>query len=319
MNWFGSTREYYGEKWFSAMEIAYPQLFRRYQSGPVSATLMKRDVNRDRVAVIISGGGSDGPLLPGFVGNGLADACVVGAPYSAPNAYSLYEVSKDLGKEKGVLLIFNHFMGDYLNNDMAAELLQLENYAVEIVPVQDDIGTGIGEPRENRGGRCALPFLIKIASAAAEQGKSLEEVASLVRKANLRTSTLSMVVDTQKNMVSYGNGFSGEPGFFSLENANPQSAAEKCTEMLLADVNPSPDEKLFLLVNRLKMTSYADSYIMAGHLHHAFSQNHPVAQLRVGAYMNVLDVYGYTVTVLCADEEIAPYLEGVLYGDSYTV
>ena len=61
------------------MEIAYPQLFRRYQSGPVSATLMKRDVNRDRVAVIISGGGSDGPLLPGFVGNGLADACVVGA------------------------------------------------------------------------------------------------------------------------------------------------------------------------------------------------------------------------------------------------
>ena len=58
---------------------------------------------------------------------------------------------------------------------------------------------------------------------------------------------------------------------------------------------------------------------MAGYLHQEFSQDYHVAQLRVGAYMNVLDVYGYTVTVLCADDEISPFLDGVVHGDSYLI
>ena len=83
MNWFEQTRDFYGARWFAGMELAYPQRWRRFRGEAHSATLMKRTLTPDRVAVIISGGGSDGPLLPGFVGEGLADACVVGAPYSA--------------------------------------------------------------------------------------------------------------------------------------------------------------------------------------------------------------------------------------------
>lgn len=317
MNWFGPAKEYYGEKWFSSMELAYPLQFRRFHSEASSATLVKHSPSPHQVAIVISGGGSDGPLLPGFVGEGLADACVVGAPYSAPNAYAIYEVSKELGKKQGVLLMFNNFMGDFLNNDMAAELLRLENYQVEALAINDDMGTALGEPKENRGGRCALPLMVKIAAGAAKEGKSLKEVTTLVKKASERVSTVSLVVDTEKNSVSFGNGFSGEQGFYHLENTTPQQTAEETVKLLISDIHPRPDEKLFLLVNRLRMTSYADSYIMAGYLHHAFSRDYQVTQMRVGAFSNILDVYGYTVTVLCADAEIASYLEGYIHSDSF--
>ena len=128
MNWLETTRDYYGARWFAGMERAYPHLWRRFRGETNSATLMKRTPTPERVAVIISGGGADGPLLPGFVGEGLADACVIGAPNTAPNAYALYEAGKALGKEKGLLLLYNNFAGDYLNNDMAAEMLGLEGF-----------------------------------------------------------------------------------------------------------------------------------------------------------------------------------------------
>ena len=319
MNWFGETRDYYGQRWFDGMELAYPERWRRFDSALASATLIKREATPDRVAVVISGGGSDGPWIPGFVGEGLADAAVIGAPYTAPNAYAIYEVSKALGKQKGVLLLYNNFMGDYLNNDMAAELLQLEGYRVEQVACCDDMGMAIGEPKENRGGRLAAPYLIKIAAKAAAQGKSLEEVAALVRKAAARSSTLCVTVDTEDDVVTYGKGFSDEPGFNTREHETPQSAAEETIRLLVDDVQPREGERVCLLVNRMRLTCYADSYIMAGYLHAALSARCPVMQTRVGAYSNILNLYGYTVTLLCADDEIAPYLDGALASDSFMI
>ena len=316
MNWFEGSKEYYGANWFAAMEKAYPERWQCFRGEANSATLVKRSPTPERVAVIISGGGSDGPLLPSFVGEGLADACVVGAPYSAPNAYALYEAGKHLGREKGVLFLYNNFAGDFLNNDMAMELLTLEGFCVESVAVSDDMGMAIGEPRENRGGRCALPWLIKLAAACAAKGLSLAETAALVRKANERAVTLCLTVDQARKEISFGNGFSGEPGFRVETHMDIQRTAEETAEMLLGDVKPRADEALYLLVNRLRLTSYADSYHMAWRMHNILAARHEVACMRVGAFSNILDVYGYTFTVLCADSSLRPYLGGTVCTDS---
>ena len=213
MHWFAETRENYCPRWFEAMAQSFPDRWRTLDGQEPSAVLLKRTPTPDRVAVIISGGGSNGPFIPGFVGEGMADAAVVGPPYTAPSAYALYETGKAIGKEKGILLLYNNFMGDYLNNDMAAELLQLEGYEVEQVSCYDDMGMAIGEPRENRGGRIAIAYLIKLCAEAARQGKPLKEIAALARKAIARSSTLCVAVEPEKNCVTYGAGFSDEPGF----------------------------------------------------------------------------------------------------------
>ncbi len=310
MHWFGETRDNYCPQWFDAMEQAFPECWRAMKGSEPSAVLLKRTPTPERVAVIISGGGSNGPFIPGFVGEGLADAAVVGPPYTAPSAYALYEAGKALGREKGVLLLYNNFMGDYLNNDMADELLRLDGYRVEQVLCRDDMGTAIGEPRENRGGRIAIAYLIKIAARAAKEGKSLQEVAALLRKAEARTSTLCVAVDPLDDRVTFGKGISDEPGFRTLEHATVAGAAEETIRLLVEDVKPRPGEKVYMLVNRLRLTSYSDSFVMAGYLNDALKRRCDVAQMRVGGYMQVTDTYGYTVTLLCADGEIAPYLEG---------
>lgn len=317
MHWFAETREDYCPRWFKAMAQAFPDRWRALEGQEPSAVLVKRAPTPDRVAVIISGGGSNGPFIPGFVGEGLADAAVVGPPYTAPSAYALYEAGKALGKEKGVLLLYNNFMGDYLNNDMAAELLQLDGYKVEQVVCYDDMGMAIGEPRENRGGRIGIAYLIKLCAEAARQGKSLEEIARLARKAMARTATLCVTVEPEFDRVTYGTGFSDEPGFLTREGATVASTAEETMRLLYGDVQPRPGEQVFMLVNRMRMTSYSDSFVMAGCLKQALDARIEGAQMQVGGYMQVMDRYGYTVTLLCADAEIAPYLAGTLCGDGF--
>jgi len=310
MHWFGETRDNYCPAWFDAMEQAFPERWRAMKGSEPSAVLLKRAPTPERVAVIISGGGSNGPFIPGFVGEGLADAAVVGPPYTAPSAYALYEAGKAIGGEKGVLLLYNNFMGDYLNNDMADELLRLDGYRVAQVLCCDDMGTAIGESRENRGGRIAIAYLIRIAARAAAEGKSLDEVAGLLRKAEARTSTLCVSVDPLDDRVTFGKGISDEPGFKTVEKATVAGAAEETVRLLVEDVKPRPGEKVHMLVNRLRLTSYSDSFVMAGYLNDALKRRCDAAQMRVGGYMQVTDTYGYTVTLLCADDEIAPYLAG---------
>ena len=121
MHWFAETREDYCPRWFDAMAQAFPERWRTLDGQAPSAVLLKREPTLDRVQIIISGGGSNGPFIPGFVGEDMADAAVVGPPYTAPSAYALYEAGKLLGREKGVLLLYNNFMGDYLNDDLVRE------------------------------------------------------------------------------------------------------------------------------------------------------------------------------------------------------
>ena len=317
MNWFGGGREYYGQRWFEGMALACPDRWRVLDSRITGATLVSREAVRGRAAVIVSGGGSDGPWVPAYVGPGMADAAVVGAPYAAPSAYDIYEAAKALDDGHVVLLLYNHFMGDYLNNDMAAELLRLEGHDSRQIAVCDDMGMARGEPRENRGGRTAAPLLIRIAALAVRQGKTLGEAFALVRRAEARAVTLCVTVEPEKSRVTYGKGFSDEPGFLVREGADVETTAEETVRLLTDDVRPRADERVYLLVNRLRLTSFADSYIMAGALQRALARRCPVLKLRVGAYNNILDLYGYTVTLLCADGELAPYLAPDLAGDCY--
>ena len=317
MHWFGETRENYCPMWFESMARTFPERWRDLGVQGPGAALAKRVPTPDRVAVIISGGGSNGPFIPGFVGEGLADCAVVGPPYTAPSAYAIYEAGLKLGREKGALLLYNNFMGDYLNNDMASELLALEGVQTEQVLCRDDMGTAIGEPRENRGGRIGIAYVIRVAAGAACEGKSLQEVARLARKTDSRCSTLSLAVEPGSAFISFGKGISGEPGFHSRENATVTAAAEEMISLLLEDVKPRAGEKVYMLVNRLRLTSYSDSFVMAGLMEKALRSRCPVAQVRVGGYQQVTDTYGYTVTLLCADDEIAPYLDAPVVGDGF--
>ncbi|MBR0204401.1 MAG: dihydroxyacetone kinase subunit DhaK [Synergistaceae bacterium] len=318
MHWFSEGREYYARRWFTGMLKAHPGRWRLFDSQIASATLVSSQDVADRVAVIISSGGSDGPWSPGFVGAELADAVVVGAPFTAPNAYAIYEVAKSLDTGRGVILLYNNFMGDYLNNDMAEELLALEGHRAIQIPVHDDMGMARGEAREYRGGRSGSALMTRIAGTASRAGLSLDEMAALLTKANSRMSTLCVSVNTESNLVTFGKGFSEEPGFESGE-MGMREAAEETVRLLTEDLSPKPDEQVLLMVNPLRLAGYDEAYVMGNYLYDSLSAKYPVLKMNVGAYIHILDGYGFTVTLLCADSELRPYLEGTVQGDGFCI
>ena len=144
MNWLEGNTDYYSSEYLTGMEMAYPERWKKLIGEKNSAALIRRRPAFGRPVVIISGGAANGPLFPGYVGEGLADAAVVGGAYSAPNAYAIYETGKYIDSGHGVLLLYNNFAGDYLNNDMAEELLAMDGIPVESVWTTDDIASALG-------------------------------------------------------------------------------------------------------------------------------------------------------------------------------
>ena len=319
MIWKTNRLDYFAEDMFSGMERALPVQWKKDYTQKNAGVLTKRDPTPDRFAVIISGGAGNGPLFPGYVQEGLADAASVGGPFSAPNAYAIYEVGSKLGEKNGVLLLYNNFAGDFLNNDMAQELLEQDGIRVETVISTDDIATALGEPRENRGGRAGIALLIKLAGAYSKEGMDLSEAAAKLRYANTRLGTITVHVDHDKGEVYYGPGFSGEPPMRTETHMDMEKCAREAAQMLLQELKPREDETLFLLVNRLRLTSYADSYIMANLMVKALEEHCPVAQLRVGPFSNITDKYGFDFSILCMDEETARRMDSYIASDCFII
>lgn len=319
MNWLLEGTSYYSALSLRGMELVHPERWRVLSDDENSAALVKRRPTLDRVAVLISGGGANGPLFPGYVADGLADGAVVGAPYAAPNAYAIYEAGRYLGREKGVLLLYNNFAGDYLNNDMAQELLEMDGIAVESAVSTDDIASAIGEPRSCRSGRTGIALLIKLAGTCAGAGWSLGDTAAIVRRAGGRLGTLSVFTDPEQKHVTFGGGFSGEPGMLTVPVGTMEEAARQAAELLLDDLAPRAGERCILLVNRMCLTSYGDGYRMARCAVEALSARCPVLRTRVAGFSNIKDVYGFELSVLCADRELADLLSEDICTDSFVL
>ena len=319
MIWKTGRLDYFAQDMYEGMERALPHVWSSGYTQKNAGVLVKKVPTPERFSVIISGGAGNGPLFPGYVGEGLADAASIGGPYSAPNAYAIYEAAKQLGSKKGVLLLYNNFAGDYLNNDMAQELLEQEGIQVETVISNDDIATALGEPSAERNGRCGIALLIKLAAAYAKAGMELKEAASLLRYATTRLGTLSIHVDFDAGEIQYGCGFSGEPPVLTETHMDMERAVDTAVHMLLEELKPREDETLFLLVNRLRLSSYADSYIIANLAVKALERHHVVAQLRVAPFSNITDKYGFDFSVLCMNEETAKYMDSYVASDCFVI
>lgn len=297
----------------------HPEMWKKFRGECGSAALMRKNFDFSAPAVIISGGSADGPFLHGFVWDGLADAAIVGGPHSAPNAYLIYETAKYMAGEHGALLIYNNFMGDYLNNDLAQDLLRMDGIRTEQIILTDDTAMAVKYPHSERNGRIGMTMITKLASGLAQSGMSLEDCATKLRYANERLGSLSMHVDLDNKEVFYGVGTSGEPGIRTEKNIDIRKAVEIALEYVLDELKPEKNEKLYLLINRMENISHFDSCRMAGiaadyfeHLGYSFG-------ISVGGYLFNQAVYGCDFSILCADAEMQKHMDKKIFADSFVI
>ena len=150
------------------------------------------------VSIVCGGGSGHEPGYAGFVGDGLLTACVAGTIFASPSAEQVrnclqYRLPPE---SKGILIVATNYTGDVLNFGMAVEKARALGKKVEMVVVGDDVGVGRAKSgKVGRRGLSGTALVVKIVSALAAKGASLEECARAGKA-------------TVENMVSLGASLS---------------------------------------------------------------------------------------------------------------
>ena len=150
----------------------------------------------DKVAIVTLGGAGHEPALSGFVGEGMLDISVVGDIFAAPGPPKVLEALKMANREAGVLFVVLNHEGDVMSANTALEMANREGFNGKMILTHEDIAPGIDAPIEDRRGLGGCVPLYKVAGAAAESGKSLDEVYAIAEKFNNNMATLAVALKT---------------------------------------------------------------------------------------------------------------------------
>src|SRR3954451_13113595 len=177
------------------------------------ALIVRADAPVQGKVGIISGGGSGHePMHGGFVGRGMLDAACPGEVFTSPTPDQMLEATKAVDGGAGVLHIVKNYTGDVLNFEMAADLSRGEGIEVEAVVTNDDVAVQDSLYTAGRRGVGITVLAEKICGAAAEEGRSLTDVAEICRTVNGRGRSMGMALTP---CITPG---SGQPSFELGEN-----------------------------------------------------------------------------------------------------
>jgi dihydroxyacetone kinase-like protein len=271
-----------------------------------------------KVGLISGGGSGHEPMHGGFVGPGMLDAACAGEVFTSPVPDQMVAATRGVDGGAGVLHIVKNYTGDVMNFDMAAELAAAKTgVEVQAVVVDDDVAVQDSLYTAGRRGVGTTVLLEKIVGAAAEQGRSLSEVAGVARKVNERGRSMGMALtsctvpaagrptfDLPDDEMEIGIGIHGEPGRRRVPVAPAKEIAEMLVEPVLADADFT-SEPVICFVNGMGASPLLELYLMYGEVAGLLEKSGVrVARSLVGPYITSLDMAGCSVTLLRADDDL---------------
>ncbi len=297
------------------LEAAHPDLRVDHQNK----IIYRGDAPRHGKVGIISGGGSGHePLHSGFVGFGMLDAACAGEVFTSPVPDQMLAATKLVDGGAGVLHVVKNYTGDVMNFDMAAEMAAASGAEVLAVVTDDDVAVQDSTWTAGRRGVGVTVLLEKIAGAAAEQGRSLEQVADVARQVNANGRSMGLAIssctipavgkptfDLGENEMELGVGIHGEPGRQRIPLGTAREIAEMLVEPVLADLPFTNGDQVIAFVNGLGGTPLIELYIMYNEVNRVLTAHGvQVARSLVGSYITSLDMAGTSVTLLRAGDEL---------------
>lgn len=298
------------------VEAAHPDLRVDHEHKIV----YRADAPRSGKVGIISGGGSGHePMHGGLVGPGMLDAACAGEVFTSPVPDQVQAATKLVDGGAGVLHVVKNYTGDVMNFEMAAELAEAEaGTRVESVVTEDDVAVQDSTYTAGRRGVGVTVLLEKIAGAAAEQGRDLDQVAQLARtvSGNGRSMGLALTsctvpaagkptFDIAEDQMELGVGIHGEPGRERVPFAPARDIAAMLVEPVLADLPYERGDTVIAFVNGLGGTPQIELYLMYNEVQKIVSAHGvQIARSLVGSYMTSLEMAGTSVTLLKVDDEL---------------
>ena len=291
-------------------------------AGEGVEVISRKEKKSGKVGVISGGGSGHEPAHAGYVGKGMLDAAVAGNVFASPSPDRIIEGIKAADSGAGVLMVIKNYSGDIMNFEMAGELASMEDIKTASVVVKDDVAVPNSTFSTGRRGIAGTVFVHKVAGAAAEMGKSLEEVQAAAQKTadNVRSMGMAMSpcilpgvgtpgFDLGEKEVEIGMGIHGEPGV-SREDLRPaKDLAEELVGRILG-ANDYSDSEVAVMVNGLGGTPLMELYIMYNEVEKYLAEKGiKIYRAFVGNYMTSLEMAGCSVTLLKLDDELKTYLD----------
>ena len=272
-----------------------------------------------KVGLVSGGGSGHEPMHGGFVGLGMLDAACAGEVFTSPVPDQMIEATKQVDGGVGVLHIVKNYTGDIMNFEMAAELAAAET-GVDVVSVvtNDDVAVQDSLYTAGRRGVGVTVLLEKIAGAAAEQGRSLAEVADVARAVHANGRSMGMALtsctvpangkptfDLPDTEIEIGIGIHGEPGRRRVPLAPAHEVAQMLVEPILGDLDFTGGDGVIAFVNGMGGTPLLELYLMYQEVATLLGK-HGVTVVRslVGPYITSLDMAGCSVTLLKVDDDL---------------
>lgn len=304
------------------MILTHPDMLRVEEA--TGRAVVAVDGPRDgKVGVIVGGGSGHEPLFAGYVGRGLADAAAVGNVFASPSPEHIMDAVRAVDGGAGIMFLYGNYTGDVLNFDMAAEECAENGIPVCSIAVNDDVASAPADRAEERRGVAGDFFVFKIAGAAAEQGRSLQECEVAARNALANTRSMGVALtacslpqtgkpnfEIGHDEMEIGMGVHGEPGVRREKLKKADAVVDDLMDLLLADMKLAKGDSVSVLVNGLGATGQLELYIL---------QRRVVQRLReigvsvykswVGEFATSLEMAGSSISLMKMDDDLKALLD----------
>jgi dihydroxyacetone kinase-like protein len=271
-----------------------------------------------KVGIISGGGAGHEPMHGGFVGPGMLDAACPGEVFTSPTPDQMLEATKAVDGGAGVLHIVKNYTGDVLNFEMAADLAQGEGIEVEAVVTNDDVAVQDSLYTAGRRGVGITVIAEKICGAAADEGKSLAEVAEICRTVNGQGRSMGMALapcitpgsgepsfELADDEMEIGIGIHGEPGRYREKLGSAHDIVERLATAIVEDLPYESGDTVLALVNGMGGTPLIELYIVYRELAKFLEGRGITIERRlIGNYITSLEMAGCSITLLKLDDEL---------------
>lgn len=272
----------------------------------------------NKVAVVIGGGSGHYPAFYGVVGPGFADGAVVGNIFTSPSTQDVFNVCKSAERSGGILLITGNYAGDVLNFRQAQEKLISVGIPTEYLWTTDDVASAVMEEKQKRRGIAGTFAVFKVAGAAAEEGKDLQDVYQVAKKANDYVRTYGVgfsgctlpgaktsLFSVPEGKMELGLGIHGEPGISEDAIPTAHELAEILVAGVLEELSEMPLTRVAVILNGLGATKYEELFVLWRSVSKLIrDRGYTIVQPEVGEIVTSLDMAGCSLSVMLLDPEL---------------
>jgi phosphoenolpyruvate---glycerone phosphotransferase subunit DhaK len=271
-----------------------------------------------KVGIISGGGSGHEPMHGGYVGRGMLDAACPGEVFTSPTPDQMEAATKAVDGGAGVLHIVKNYTGDIMNFEMAAEIAQGGGTEVASVVIDDDVAVKDSLYTAGRRGVGATLLAEKICGAAAEQGKSLAEVADLCRRVNAQARSMGMALtpcitpsagtpsfELDDDEMEIGIGIHGEPGRERVKLEPAAKIVERLTMPIVEDLPFNEGDHVLAFVNGMGGTPLIELYVVYNELNKLLQgRGITIDRNLIGSYITSLEMAGCSITLVKLDDEL---------------